>query len=364
MVKSERGDIMAFVIKDEDQGGNNKQHLNLSALAYEVVSSDMFTFGEEKLSGFINTVFEYYHPLAEASICRTLNHLTGELDKCLSNISGDEKTKRRVLERLISQKEESLIEKAESYESGEAFKFWLNKRNLVYLTEPNSECGEERYYSRRGKYIKSVLEEYARLPYIEREKIYFSPLVEEMQTAIRDEKQLRVVTGTDVIYSVYPYEILSDPLSTTNYLVGYCTRYDNPEDEKRPCSFKISALKSVRLEKSKSAFLKDALWKQLSQTISSRGVQFMVGNEAEVYVKLTKSGETKYRRQTHLRPPLVREQDDGVYVFQCTTAQAEFYFFKFGKDAEIIHPTELRNRFKAMYEAAANTYICKGERTE
>lgn len=348
---------MAFAARDEDQSGNNKQHLNLSALAYEVILSDMFSFGEEKLSGFINTVFEYYYPLAEASIAQTLNRLTGELDKRLSDIPGDEITKKRVLKMLVSQKRDILIEKAESYDSGKAFKFWLNKRNLEYLTEPNSECGEDRYYSRRGKYIKAVLEEYARLPYIEREKIYYSPLVEETKAAIRDEKRLRIVTGTDTIYSVYPYEILSDPLSTTNYLVGFSIRYDNPEDEKRPCSFKISALKSVKLEKSKSAFLKSSIWKQLSQTIASRGVQFMVGNEAEIHVKLTKAGVNKFRRQTHLRPLLVREQEDGEYIFHCTTAQAEFYFFKFGKDAEIIYPVELRNRFKSMYEAAANTYI-------
>lgn len=353
---------MAFKTKGEDQGGNNKQHLNLSALAYEVVSSDKFTFEEETLSGFINTVFEHYHPLAEASIAQTLNRLTGELNKQLSDAPGDEKTKKQVLKKLVSQKEESLKEKAKSYESGETFKFWLNKRNLEYLTEPSSECSEERYYTKRGKYIKCVLEEYARLPYIEREKIFFSPLMEEIQAAIQDKNQLRVVTGTDAIYSVYPYEILSDPLSTANYLVGYCTRYDNPEDEKRPCSFRISALKSVRREKSKSAFLKESLWTQLSQTIASRGVQFMVGNEAEIHVKLTKAGVNKYRRQTHLRPPLVREQEDDVYVFKCTTAQAEFYFFKFGKDAKIILPIELRTKFKKMYEDAAIEYLTDFER--
>ena len=84
-----------------------------------------------------------------------------------------------------------------------------------------------------------------------------------------------------------------------------------------------------------------------------------MGNEAEIHVKLTKAGVYKYRRHTHLRPPLVRTEDD-VYVFQCTTAQAEFYFFKFGKDAEILLPTNLRERFKSMYEAAANTYISWG----
>lgn len=82
----------------------------------------------------------------------------------------------------------------------------------------------------------------------------------------------------------------------------------------------------------------------------------MVGGEAEIHVRFTKAGVYKYRRQTHLRPPLVREQDD-VYVFRCTTAQAEFYFFKFGRDAEILLPVDLRERFKSMYEAAANTYI-------
>ena len=82
----------------------------------------------------------------------------------------------------------------------------------------------------------------------------------------------------------------------------------------------------------------------------------MMGNESEIHVKLTKAGVNKYRRQTHLRPPLIREQEEGVYVFKCTTAQAEFYFFKFGKDAEILLPIDLRGQFKAMYEAAANIY--------
>lgn len=344
---------MAFLTSDE--GSNNKQHLNLSTLAYDVVLSDMFTFGEDKLSGFINTIFEYYSPTAEASISRTLNRFKGELSKSISDVSGDEKTKKQVLEKLVSQKKRRLLETALSYESGHSFKFWLNKRNLEYLSEPNSECSENLYYSKRGKYIKSVIEEYARLPYVKRERIYFSPYAEEIQRAIREEKQLRVVTDKNVIYSVYPYAVLSDPLSTANYLVGYCIRYEYPENEKQPCSFKISALKSVRLEKSKSAFLKKYTWEQLAQMITSRGVQFMVGNEAEIHVKFTEAGVNKYRRQTHLRPPLVREQD-GTYIFQCTTAQAEFYFFKFGMDAKVVFPIELRNRFQAMYKSALDNY--------
>lgn len=348
---------MAFVIKDDDKVDNNKQHLNLSTLAYEVILSDMFAFGEEKLSGFINTVFEYYYPIAEASIARTLNRLKGDLSKIMSDIPGDEYTKDRILNRLLLQRKSDLMERTESYESGKSFKFWLNKNNLEYLTEFSSECDEDKYYSRRGKYIKSVLEEYARLPYVERERIFFSPFIDAIKYAISEEKQLRVVADTGKIYSVYPYDILCDPLSTANYLVGYCKRYDHSEtDEKRPCSFKISALRSIKVERSKSAFLKDCERKQLSKVIASRGVQFMVGNEAEIHVRLTSTGVQKYRRQTHLRPPLVAKLDHETFVFQCTTAQAEFYFYKFGRDAEILLPADLRTRFAQMYENASEIY--------
>ena len=123
----------------------------------------------------------------------------------------------------------------------------------------------------------------------------------------------------------------------------------------RPCSFRISALDSIKAEKSKSAFLKEERRKELSQIISSRGVQFMCGGEEEVCVRLTEAGKVKLQRQIHLRPVLVNHGED-VFVFRCTAAQAEFYFFKFGADAEILKPAPLRERFKEMYERAFFTY--------
>ena len=63
------------------------------------------------LSGFINTIFEYYCPVAEASIAQTLNHLNGELSKYVSDISGDEKTKNLVVETLLLKKKTALFER-------------------------------------------------------------------------------------------------------------------------------------------------------------------------------------------------------------------------------------------------------------
>lgn len=346
---------MAFTVNDATE--NNKQHLNLSMMAYQIVQSDMFTFGEDKLSGFLNRIFAHYCPMAEASVSRILNGLRGDLEKDLSAIAGDGKTKKQIVNRLMAQKESQLIRQTASYGNGMAFKFWLNKENLAYLTEPDSECGEEAYYARRGTYIKCVVEEYARLPYVRREMIYFLPFADTIRYGIREEKQLRAVTESGTVYSIYPYDILCDPLSTANYLVGYCRRYDSPESEKQPCSFRISALQSIKVEKSKSAFLKESDRKLLAREIASRGVQFMADSGEEIHVRLTEAGMRKYRRQAHLRPMALRREGD-TFVFRCTTAQAEFYFFKFGKDAEILLPSALRDRFRSLYREAADAYGC------
>lgn len=335
---------------------NNKQHLNLSPQAYEVVQNDKFAFQEERQSGFINRIFEYYSPVAEASVSRRLNRLRGELTQLLSEVKGDQPTKDRITKALLRQEKTRLLEKALSYEKGRAFKFWLNKKNLSYLTEAESECGEETYYGdHRGKYIKSVLEEYARLPYVQRERIYFSPFIDEITRALRDQCQLRIVTGYHKVYSIYPHGILCDPLSTANYLVGFSKRYSHPEDDLRPCSFRISALASVRAEKSKSAFLKGERRRELAQIIASRGVQFMSSEEEDIHVRLTEAGKAKLQRQAHLRPALIGTQGD-VFMFRCTAAQAEFYFFKFGADAEVLLPVSLREKFKSMYEGAFLAY--------
>ncbi len=91
---------------------------------------------------------------------------------------------------------------------------------------------EQKYYARRGEYIKCVIEEYARLPYIQRERVSFSLFIEEIETAIHAERQLRIVMNRDKAYSIYPYKILPAPLSTANYLVGYSRRYHCPEMER------------------------------------------------------------------------------------------------------------------------------------
>ena len=348
---------MAFTSKDGDINVSSRQRLNLSELAEEIVYSDMFAFRASNMSGFINRVFENFHETAEASISLAMKRYEGELEGQLERVPADDKTKRLVIKRLLTQKETSLRNKMSEYESGKSLLVSLNQKNIEYLSASNTECEEEKYYNnKRGKYIKCVMEEYARLSYVERERVYFAPFVHEVQYAVQTDCRLRVKTSASVPYSVCPYGIFSDLLSTANYLVGYSSPYNAEKEELCPCSFRLSAIKDVRAEKSKKRALKKEEKKQLDKLRRSRGVQFMVGNETEIHVRLTAAGKRKYERYAHLRPPKKREKGEDIYVFECTEAQAEFYFFKFGKDAEILQPHSLRDKLASMYEQAAILY--------
>lgn len=337
-------------------GSEQKQRLNLSKLTNEIIQYDQFTFGVKHRSTFLNQIFENYAPEAVASISHSLNVYRGKLEKSLSDISGDDSTKRRIITKLVKEKENELKSRIGSYEKGESFTFFLCKQNFDYLAEANTECHEEHYYKRRGDYIKSVIEEYAHLPYVRREKVFFKQHIEQINHAIEEKWQLQVVTDRGNTYSVYPYKVCCDPLSTANYLVGYCRLYARTEDEKHPSTFRISALRSIKPEKSKSAYLKKSEREELEQLIASRGVQFMSGSEEDIRVRLSTAGQSKFRRQTHLRPTQVGESMGDEYVFRCTKAQAEFYFFKFGEDAEILQPEDLRQRMATMYKHAAEMY--------
>ena len=67
-----------------------------------------------------------------------------------------------------------------------------------------------------------------------------------------------------------------------------------------------------------------------------------------------------YDSQAHLRPFFSERKalPDGSwsYTFDCTQMQAEFYFFKFGADAIIEWPLELREKLLNKYRMAVESY--------
>ncbi|WP_456297519.1 hypothetical protein [Catonella morbi] len=94
----------------------------------------------------------------------------------------------------------------------------------------------------------------------------------------------------------------------------------------------------------------------IEKEIRNKGVQFMRGESHEIKIRLNEEGQKLYNRILHLRPKYVRIEEKNIYVFDCSLKQIEYYFFKFGKEAEIISPPQLREKFKNDHLEAYEVY--------
>lgn len=347
-----------------------KQHINLSEEANEILEQTRCDFGEN-LTGFFNHVFAKYYAYADASIGQALRKRKQQLVQAV----GCEKEKAH-LEALLpifhKQWEDELKKKAKSYPKKIARKIRLQNENYarLYPTE-----GKEIYYleeelkyynNRPSEYFKAVLEEFARKSPLEREKIFFRDDINKLEKCIQEKRLIKVETSAGT-FKVRPYKILCDKEQQFHYLTGYSQKIG--EKEWNCASFRISRMHGrFKPMLSESGRINKTEEEQIKNRIHSSGVQFLIAEPKEIIIALTKQGEENYKKQIHLRPRAEKISDEldeitggHRYTFYCTEAQARFYFFKFGKDAKVISPPKLQQRFREDYEAAQAIYQRKNE---
>ena len=172
----------------------HKQRLNLSSFARSVVDMDRGVMDEGgTLSGFLNRIIGQFWETADASIDVAVEQQRQQLQQL--GIQPD------MVQRLLSQQKELLMQKKEAYPQGESLTFRLNNENFDRLYVKRAESGN---YSAPGKYLKALVEEYARLSPSERERVYFRSLLEgTLQTAI-DAGYLLAVQLGEQCYWVKP----------------------------------------------------------------------------------------------------------------------------------------------------------------
>ena len=221
----------------------NRQRLNLSARANEVIRNDMAIFetsdGEKKKddmsakeipSGVINRIFSNFRDIAQSSVALTLSREKQRLMLLLDSVE-NEKTKVVLL--LLKDEKKRLTEALERRcaVKGCPCYFRMNVENIRYLADSGEDgCAEGVYYKDNvGLYVKAVLEEYAEKSYIERERIYCRDIVEEIRSACSDKCQLKIVlrnkakvNGREKNHRIYikPYKLCTDTENLYNYLVG------------------------------------------------------------------------------------------------------------------------------------------------
>jgi hypothetical protein len=293
---------------------DSRQRVNLSEHAQEIIVSDLLDFEGEKpaFSGAVSKIFLAYY--------RQAKHDPDSV------------------ETYTSIKPSIHIKQAPRLQN-----------KVIKVLERNGDILKGAYGGSVGRFVKSVIEQYAELPYSERSLSYFSKAIKNIETAIKNKERISIETA-EGWHSMRPYCIDADKVTAHNYLVGYTKNEDGDEV---PNVFRLSRILNVEndgpgeLSKREIDLIKEA--------IKKRGVPFLRNEPQIVKIRLTGNGQKLYSRLIHNRP--VYEKKDGdTLIFSCTATQIEYYFFKFGADAEVIEPASLRDRFKSMYKTALERY--------
>lgn len=241
---------------------------------------------------------------------------------------------------------ESLIKKKD-YQSHK--KMRLSRSAMDALTDY-----EENAYPLSGKYsvtqyIKCLLESYARINFLEREKLILKKtVIEPIENAIRQNKTIRIKFSNQFI-DLSPYRIVPSKEGTFQYLVGAV--------DGKWAAYRLSRIKFLKT-KGKAVF---PATEQIDEALAEFGPTFFGEPTIDIKIRFTRKGLLRYEYSVIHRPIHTRIESDAkgngdIYVFHCSEKQALYFFFSYADDVEILEPLSLRQRFIDMYRRGYEQY--------
>ena len=338
--------------------------LSLSPEAYSTIISDMDFFQNgNNLDGFINRIISNYRETSDASISLAKERERDIYTNRIKSVSKTENVSQEdseCIERLVVGYTKELTIKMNSFNSGIPLKPRINNENYDDLCMGSSDFQEEAYYPREGRYIKALLEDYAQLPFFEREGVFFKDTIDIINESIHNGNVLKLKYTNrkqqQIQITVRPYKIASGPLLRYHYLIAL--PYDS-DDEKAILTLRISRITDTR-KLNKTSHIPQKEQNHIEEVIREKGIQYIVSQDSEIIVRLTDQGYKLYKSILYLRPrhsDIKPEGNNWLLTFVCAEEQIKNYFFQFKKDAEILSPTQLRDWFAEEYKAASEVYI-------
>lgn len=360
---------------------SNKQRITISERTKAILLSDMNVFHIDKesvstikanvgnlSSNIINHIFRCYRNYAHASLEQTLASEKNELINVLEKM--DEAQKEIAVECLLEKRREELKQENNERKNRKGFSFTFNvdNENIEYLKTDAAQLEGDFYGDNVGNYIKTVLEEYADLPYVEREKIFYEDVLNKINAdlSLENVQMLKLhlyrkisVNGKseEAIVHMKPYGIRRDLEYHYNYVVGIMKITNNDSGDKWSiASVRLSSIKRCEYMLG-NATISNKSKKDIESKIKTYGVQYLSAEEniEEIVVRLDDKGERMYRIMLHMRP-MYTKCENGEYTFMCSATQAEYYFLQFEEHAKILKPSVLADLFRRKYASAAGQY--------
>lgn len=359
-----------------------RQHLNLSNYAYEILVNDIDAFSESGgFSGIINRIISNYMDESEASFSsatekKRLKLIETLLSEKKSNTSASDKksaalssAELKTVTMLVSAYKSTLVERFINNIAPKEKTLKIRLQNEIYdVLGPSVPLPDEEYGS-AGNYIKALIEDYASLPFFRREEIYFREFSERINSIIKNVDRplmtlrIRSTDGTLKDFRIKIYGVSRESDSPYHYLICLSKPVSEPEACYKPAVFRLSRIvKLYDTPSYGSGKITAKEKKALLDAIKLKTVPYILDDVDDYTIELTPDGVKMYKSILHLRPvadvsrtkPL--RSGGQVMHFLSTYRQIENYFFKFGKDARIISPKEASESFKNAYLEAGEKY--------
>ena len=350
---------MGFFISD-----SNQIRLRIGFQAYTTILRDIDEFenvpSKQQVSSFLNKIIKNFYNCAESTIAENKPIIYNKYLAWLGNIPQAEQTALKLTQKEIEERRQN-IKKLYSQPpkaNGQNFKLIMNKYTREILEKSQE---QEIYQNSIADYLSAIIQEYAALPREKRELIFFSDIFRTMRHSIDTHHQIEI-TVNDKIYILKPFDILTNGFLPYYYVIGYAhIRSDSAVTEDKLLSFRLQRIQAVEEQEISCKFTNRQRSSLKYILKNPRKIGYLAGEEEEIKVMLTKRGYELYRRKILLgRPEYIQSTslNDNKFelTFNCTQEQIYQYFIRFGKEAEIVSPQNLRERFAYIYKTAAEYY--------
>jgi hypothetical protein len=228
--------------------------------------------------------------------------------------------------------------------------------NAVYV-EPTKEAIDSfqsvySFYKDKayGAAIRELMEKFFTLQSDERERIIFSNIYDDIETAIKKKKELTIRTYDrykDKMFQYYfdPYQICQTSDRIFNYVLGKMYR----DNDGNLVTMRLSKIIGVSFAKDQFSFTREEVggFEEMIRV----GAQFSEYGTYEMKAEFTKEGLIKLHLAYKNRP-LILKEEGNVVTFRTNDFAAMIYFTQFGDMMTILEPKELRERILNFHRKA------------
>ena len=207
-------------------------------------------------------------------------------------------------------------------------------------------------------YFSKLLMSYCELAMYKREQIIFSDNYKKLKRVTNPQTRSRIcfkTKGSKRIHEVIPYKITISKEEMFNYLL--CSEIKGGKQVETP--FRLTRIDCVDSIPGDTIINEDVERHLIK--MEKYAPQYQINEDIETCVRLTDQGVIDYKKIYFGRPERILDKDEikdngTYYFFDCSIDQLYLYFRRFGCEAEIIYPEELKNRIKEFHYKALSVY--------